>query len=299
MKDNAFYAILLIAVMFFLSQPSGQNINIDSTGSDNAVLTDLIQPDVSFTGKNLFLQGTSLTGESVRILKGQTDLGHKSLNSGTLSLDPGVDYRFIFFMNDSSPSSTYYTDIMDYTAPIKESTENLVGQGCTIDTAPYVIVRNSNGYVQSSTANVEAIGASTTRNIEIEIRPHTDKCFGTPDAPYGNVICFGYSSTYFTSVKANTDYMSTPYSISQYATSLSSSCYTFNTLADAESQVLTVQLTSGSNPTTDHNISIFIDDINFDLDQTTLTDIWGYTDESGNQLGYAVSATPIDYIYVS
>ena len=261
----------------------------------------MIDADVSFNGVNKYASGTALTSEYVRVLRlnnGGKDLGAKSLNSGALSVTPEADYKFHFFFNSSGPSSTYYVDTQDYTAKIQDSVDNVVGQGCAIDTDPTVTVRTSSGQTQTAASNAQAISAAATVNVEVDIRAHTDKCYGTPNAPKGNAICFGYDTTYFTTVKPNTKWISVPRSVTGLSLG-TVKCYEFATIADGQRETLTVKLTANAEPTTAHNISIYIDDISFDLNADNLAEIWDFTDESGNQLSDIISSTADGYIRVS
>ncbi len=302
MKNNIFWAAVLVIIFISLSQQNQvpkQSVTITATNATE--IASLVDAGVSFTGVDKYLAGTSLSTESVRIYRfdgATSDLGYKSLNSGTLSVTPETKYRFYFFFNDTLPSSTHYVDIQDYTAKIQDSVDDIIGYGCKIDTAPIITVRDSSGNIQTASANAESIGAAATKYLEVEIKSHMDKCFGMPKSTKKNVACFGYSTTYFSLVKANTPFVSVPYSVSTQDPG-TVSCYQFDLLEDTASTTLTMQLTSVANPTTANNISIYIDDIAFDLNQEDGSEIYDYTDEDGNQLGYTVSSTPISYIRVS
>ena len=64
-------------------------------------------------------------------------------------------------------------------------------------------------------------------------------------------------------------------------------------LADTGSQTISVTLdASATQPTGQgHNVTIMLDDVAFDLDQDNLDEIWGFQDESNNNLGAAVVKT--------
>ena len=302
MKNNAMWAIILIVMFFYVSQssPSGTIIIADT---DTSNLEDLIDAGVSFTGINKYVSGTSLSEERVRIFRstnGRIDLGTKSLNSGTLDVKPNTDYKLYFFMNATGPTVNYYVNLQDYTGKLQDSVDNVVGQGCQIDTSPVISVRNPTSVGQSSRTNAYSMGAAVSADFEVDIRANSNKCYGTPGAPKGNAICFGYDATYFTNVKPNTKWISVTRSVLGLTRNPDQDvlrCYEFDLLEDGSMDTLTVTATSLADAV--HNISIYTDDIAFDLNAETLAEIWDYTDESGNQLAHIIDSTPDGYIYVS
>jgi len=305
LKNNVLWAIVLIIIFIYLSQSNDISpVTKQPNSTENTPLANLIDADVTFTGVDKYVGGTSLlSNELVRIFRlngAREDLGTKSLNSGTLAVTPNVNYKFYFFMNSSVPSTNFYVDVMDYTAKVQESVDNLVGKGCSIDTTPKISVRNPDGAVQTSRSNAYTLGASESADFEVSISSHTDKCYGTPNAPKKNVVCFGYDASDFTNIKTNTNWVTPPRSIldlSRNSDQDSLKCYNFNLLENGVKDTLTVELTTNGNPA--HNISIFTDDIGFDLHKNTLAEIWDYTDETGNQLARVINATPDGFIYLS
>jgi len=231
--------------------------------------------------------------------EGRTDLGTKSLNSGALNVNPNVDYKFYFFMNESGPDTDYYVDVQDYTGKLQDSTDNVAGKGCSIDTNPVVVVRNSAGQTQTASSNAQSLAANNNVDIEIDIKSHTDKCYGTSDAPKGNAVCFNYNSNAFSDIKSNTQFISIPKSVNSLGLG-TMKCFEFNVLEDGAKNTLTIQLQGGSTePTISHNISIFTDDIGFDLNANNLNEIWDFTDEDGNQLARVITSTADGIIYIS
>jgi len=217
-KNNALWAIVLIVIFIYLSQSNNSSPVVKQANlSTDSPLANLIDADVTFTGVDKHVGGNSLlTNELVRIFKlngAREDLGTRSLNSGTLAVTPNVNYKFYFFMNATVPSTNFYVDVMDYTAKVQESVDNLVGKGCSIDTLPKVTVRNPTGAIQTSRTNAYAMGATQTADFEVSIISHTDKCYGTPDASKGNVICFGYATADFSDISTNTNFVAPPRSV--------------------------------------------------------------------------------------
>lgn len=300
MKNLFLWVILAVLVIGYFSQePTSTPKQLVAEDSN---LVNLVDADVSFTGQDKYVAGTSTTSESVRIFRydgtAVTDLGAKSLNSGLLSVKPESNYKFFFYMNGTLPSSNYYVDVQEYTGKVQDAVDNLVGIGCSIDTSPNVVVRNSNGNVQSATANAQSISASQSVDVEIDVKSHIGKCYGTPDAPKGNAICFAYNTAAFSNVKPNTKWISVPASVSSLDLG-TVKCYEFDVLENGAKQTLTVTLQSVADPTTAHNISIYTDDIAFDLNLDTLEEIWDFTDESGNELARNITSTADGHIYVS
>jgi len=297
-RSNVAFAIILVVVFFALASDNDSSPLI-ITQSESPAIGSLINADVVFTGTDMYVKSNSVSSQSVRVFQGSTDLGSKSLSSGTLNVIPDEEYTFYFFMNATTPSSTYYVDRQEYTAKLQESTDTVTGNGCAIETNPIIIVRNSAGAIQSAAANPESIGASSTADIEVTVKSHGDRCYGTPTAEKDNVACFAYSTTAFSLVKSNRPYITPPRSLTGLDLG-TLSCYSFNKLKSGESDTFTISLTSTStDPTNAHNISVFVDDIGLDLHGTTLDEVWDFTDEEGNQLGNVKTATPDGTIRIS
>jgi len=300
-NSNNFFAFILIVVLLFaLQQPA----NTPESADNQPDYSDLVEPGVSFTGQNTFVSGTALSSEYVRIIKKtdgmREDMGTKSLASGTLATVPNQDYSFYFFFNTTAPSHQYYVDVMDYTGPSTEATESLVGYGCSIETSPIFVSRNVAGQVQSASANAQAMTTSTAYDMELNIKVHSDKCFGMPDAEGDNALCFIYNGNAISSIKANTDYISVkPQSVtlSTEAMSKSVSCWEFPKLSDLNDISIPYTVTTGTTePTIAHNITVVAADFSFDLNTNTLEEIWGYEDEYGNALGAGKVALGTVYI---
>lgn len=297
--SNTLWVVLLIAVLFFTSQSSPQKQILSS----EADLASVVNPTVAFYGQNMYLTGTAITGEEVRIIRqngDSKDLGYESLGSGTLDVTPNVNYKFYFYMNDSAPSSAYYVDVQDFKGPEVDSQTDVVGKGCQIDT-PIYTAYNVNGQVQSSTANAQAVTAAQSVDLSIRIASHSNKCYGMPDAKdkgLKNAVCFAYAAAAFTSVKTNTPFISAiPNGISKQLGSNVISCYEFPVLQDGEETLLAVNLKANGEPTIAHNITVYSDDIAFDLNAASMSEIWGYNDEDLNELGSTYKT--LGKIYVS
>jgi len=275
--------------------------NGGNTGGGGGVdLCKLVDGQVSFTGQDKYLAGTARSTDWVRVLElnGDTnkrDLGQTSMSSGTLGVTPEGQYKLYYGENTSDTAR--YTYVESYTAPCKDSTDNKVGYLCTVGT-PTLTVFDENGQVQSGAGtNAQAMGASDIVDVEVKFKAVADQCYGNPQAPSKNAVCFGYNGTIFDSVKANVPSSAIPYSISTDSddgtnpTGYSQVCYELDLLADTSSQILTVTLdASATEPTgQNHNVSITTEDVNFDLNQDTLAEIWGFSDETNNNLGAAIN----------
>lgn len=285
--DFAIWAVVgILAFAVFGGQgaaPAGTG-----TGSGNGVdLCTVVQPSASFTGQRMFLEGTSITDEYVRVIKANgiaKDLGSKSLNSGTLNTDPSGVYKLYWALN----STTYYGVPEDYTAPCKEAVDNKVGGLCMIDTAPSVRVYNEDGDVSTA----QAVGADDERNVIVKVRVASDKCYGNPSAAVtgANAICFKYNSTVLKKVSTTSNPIAVPYNISATNTTsgMDISCFELKKLKDNEEVEIPVKIQSTSDEPANefgNNISIFLDDIALDINQDTLAQISGFQDEDNNALG--------------
>ena len=161
---------------------------------------------------------------------------------------------------------------------------------CTVDTAPTITIYNSDGQVLTNGSNVQAIAQDEVVDVEVKIKAAADKCYGNPEALSKNALCFEYNSTTYQSVKGNTPSSAIPYSIgSEQRVGFATSCYQLDLLADTGSQIMkvTIKPATGKNPAAnvEDNISIKMEDVDFDLNQDTLEEIWGFEDESNNNLG--------------
>ena len=295
-KKNDNLAIWAIVVLLGIFMFGGDKADaITPAGVD---LCSVVEPEASFTAERMFVKGTAIATEYVRVFKmdGEgKDLGQTSTNSGTLSTTPNGLYRVMYGEN----SSTYYTQVEDYTAPCQDATDNKVGTLCYIDTDPTVTVFDENSAVQSASANAQAVTANDEVGITVRVKVAADKCFGNPSATGDNAICFAYNNSAFTSIEADTGTADLPYAVTAYSASGTSiNCYNLVKLADRAQIDIPVTLKSGSSEVTlVNNASIYLDDIAFDLNADSLEEIWGFNDEDNNALGSAIVAG--DMIYVS
>ena len=216
------------------------------------------------------------------------DLAQTSMNSGTLGVTPAGKYKLYY--GENTTSSTRYTYVEEYTAPCQDATDNKVGYLCTVDTDPLITVYNDNGQVMANGTNSQVIGTDEVVDVEVKVKATADRCYGNPQSAKKNAICFGFNTTTFKSAKADTPSSATPFAIGNVQTTgFSTSCHELNLLADTASQIVKVTLTPQSlvNPPANsaNNISIRLEDTDFDINQDTLDEIWGFEDESNNNLG--------------
>lgn len=284
-KTNTIFAVILVAVLIYMWQQPASSPTQDTT--NNVDISNLIDATVTFTGKNMFEAGTSLKTENVRILKLNGDdknLGHKSLDSGTLTVTPGENYKFYFFMNDTAPSSNYYVNLIDYVGKPQEN-DDVVGEGCAIDSSLTFTSYNSGYQTQSGSTNAQSVTTSEDITVSIRVASSMDTCYGMPDASKENAVCFTYNTAAFSKVETTTNSVSTPSSLANLS-SIGIACYEMPKLKDGSVAEMNIHLLSGSTePTTEHNISVYAEDVNLDLDANTLDEILGYNDEDGNNLG--------------
>lgn len=299
-NEGLVIAIVAIAAILLL----GQNANVPPAGGDvpnnnnagGVDLCKLVDGQVSFTAQDKFLAGTARTGDWVRVIElngdsQKRDLGQISLDSGTKAVTPEGNYKLYY--GENTTSTARYTYIEDYSAPCKDATDYKVGFLCTVDTVPTVTVFDENGQVQSGVTNAQAMGANAITTLDVKVKVAADQCYGNPQAPSKNAICLGYNGTVFDSVKASTTSSAIPYSVSsddQKPAGYSQSCYELDLLKDTGSQTLQVTMdASATQPTGQgHAVNITLEDAAFDLDQDSLNEIWGFQDESNNNLGAAI-----------
>lgn len=277
--------------------PAGGAGTATSTGVD---LSALIDGTVTFTGSRAYLAGTALTAEYVRVIEKngeKKDRGTISLNSGTLSASPKKKFDLTWFWNATSvaPSANYYAYPETYVYPSAER-DTKSGIGYLIDTAPTISIFDEYGQVQTSAANLQALGADDVKTVTLRIRAASDKAYGNPAATLSNAVCFSYNTTHIQNVETNTGSVSAPYAISSEYSKAGAglSCYNLPKVADLkyEDVPVTIKATS-SEPGTYANISVYTDDIAYDLNADTLDGIWGFQDEDNNALGDGVETTTI------
>lgn len=285
--DNSTNALLFIIVLILLFGSTKE-----ATTSGTSLPTDvasLVNPSVIFNANNMYTSGTSITTEYVRIFKQngeEKDLGYKSVNAGSLQLSPNEKYKFYFFMN-TSPSLNYYVDVQEYTGKVQDSVDNVIGQGCAVDNSLTYATLDDKGRVQANGTNVIDMSTNTKKDIALRIKSHMGKCYGNPDAPEGkgNVICIDYTAGIGLSFSANTALVQTPSSIASNLTG-SGVCFQFPILENGAGIDLPLSINSGSTEiTSDHNMTVWADDLGFDINADDKSEIWGYTDEDGNRLG--------------
>lgn len=298
MSNNiAWILVLIIALYISQSQTPTPTENTQIITPPTSNYNSYIDSGISFNAQDKFLSGTSLSTESVRIIKTNgvvADLGYKSLNGGTLATEPGDNYRIYYFMNGTTPSNSYYSYVEEYTAPPIEATQAKIGYGCQVDTSPIFTSITSSNQVQSSTSNAQAVSANSVVEMTVKVKVHSNKCYGTPNASKQNAICF--TLTGFSNVNANSGSVSQPRSMAALG---AMSCYNLPLLENLDVAEIPVTLTSGATePTVAHNITVYSDDIGLDLDGTDLHEIWDFTDEKGNNLGTPTYQT-LGKIYIS
>ena len=297
---------LVLVAMMVMNQPA-QTTTTTTSGGSGVDLCKVVQPSASFTAVTMFKQGTALgAAEGVRVIKKnggdlEKDLGTKSIISGTLSTAPAGSYKLYWGEN----SSTYYTHKEDYTAPCQDAVDDKTAELCTIDTAPTITAFNEYGQPQSGGANNVSIGTGEEKETTIEIKTAADKCYGNPDAPSGNVVCFEYNTGNYTKVEVvGGTKISAPYILSNALTvGRTQACYEFDKLQDIGKTIIPIKIEAKDSfdplGTGDEAgiITVSTNDIAFDLDADSLEEIWGFEDEDNNELG--ASAATTGYIYVS
>ena len=300
-NNNVLFAIILIGVLVFVSQQPVTTV-IDDTS-----IANLIDAGISFTGRDLYKQGTALTSESVRVIRlnggdSRKDLGFVSLDSTAFSVTPNVNYKFYYFMNNT-PSLNYYVDIEDYVGLEQDAVDNVFGEGCAIDTQPTFWVLDSIGRTQSATSNAQSLGASGTVDVTVNIKANSDKCYGAPsaiDLNKQNAVCFLYTASPYSSVSTNTGKTSKPGSIrsSGNATGKVVECFNFPVIQNAETASFSVTVdASAVEPTSAHNITVMAEDICVDINGNDLSEIVGYEDEGYNNI--CAPAVKLGTIYIS
>lgn len=297
-NQNILIALVLVGILIFISrQPAQPTQPIQD-------YTGLIDAGVSVTGRDLYEPGTSLASEDVRVIRNGIDLGYFSLDSTDIGVTSNVDYKFYFFMN-TSPSTNYYVDVLSYTGLERDAVDDIYGQGCAVDSQPLFWVVTAGGATQTATSNAQSIAASGSAEILINIKSHSEKCYGAPDAKAEgeeNTICFLYElSAVFDSIDTNTGNAPTPNSISSSGNATTRSiidCFKFPVLANTEQIEIPLTIKAGATePTSAYNITVMSEDICIFVDKSNLDGVWGTQDEDNNDICGAT--VELGTIYIS
>lgn len=297
MNQQTVWIIVLVLAGLWFMQNQGTT---DTGGSEGGIdVCALVEPTAKFTAKRMFLEGTAVS-DQVQVIKingggDRKELAQVSSASGTMNIEPNVNYRFYF---GNTSQTTYYTHPYDYTGPCVEKEDVVTGVMCTIGT-PSLTIKDENGMVQSGSSNVQAIGADSTKKMTFKMDlSAADTCYGNPNAASDNAICFKYNTTTWTDIDMNWAGASIPYSISNAFSSYGHAikCFQLPKIEDLATVEENFVVESGStNPTSVQNITIYIEDVAWDLNADTLDDIWGFQDEDNNNVGsstiYTVNAT--------
>lgn len=309
--------ILIVAVVLLTKQQPAQVITQPSgggTSSPSIDLCKLVESEASFTGQRMFLQGTALTTEYVRVMQengdGTTkDKGQISMSSGTTSTAPGKSYKLYFGENGTSGNTQcigtcYYVQPVPYTAPCDDATDDKVGTLCKMDTSPTITAFDEYGRPISGSTNAPDFTASETKELTVRVKVSADECYGNSYAPADklNALCFKYVTNIsgFTKIGVDATSVNTPYvvSSSNSTSGYTIDCYGFKMLKDLDYVDITFKPEAHGSfaENNGNNISILVDDIDMDLDADTLAEIWDYEDEDNNQLGVPGGlAIEVDY----
>lgn len=297
MKDQNTLLLVIgaIALIMFMNKPAATTVvtNGGGAGGSSVDLCSLVDGSASFTGQRMFLAGTTLTNEYVRILKPNgdtpTDLGQVSMNSGTKSISPKATYNLYYGEN----STGYYMHKEVYTAPCDKSPQAKKGILCQNGTLTITSFDEYGNVMGGLGSNEQAVSADDEKEITVRFKIESDRCYGNPDAATDNVVCFRYSTTYFKGIESTqTTTAPLPYTISNSYTvsGFNFQCFKLPKLKDMEYKDIVFKLKSTSTdpiPTAANtsNIQVLTDDIDFDLDADTLQEIWDFQDEDQNALG--------------
>ena len=168
------------------------------------------------------------------------------------------------------------------------SSMSQVGTLCLIDKVPTITVFDEYGSVQSSGIHNQIIGPMECKEVTVRVKTAADKCYGSPNTEFNNQICFMYDEAVYSSVSVN-PLVRIPsvvsYSISTHLTpGKKVECFNLPILADTGYTDVPVDICSISNPTSNNNIAILLEDTNpYITNQLELK--WGFEDDSNNNLG--------------
>lgn len=293
-KENNLVMWAILGILAF-AVFNGQTPATTTTTGGSIDLCKVVDPSASFTAKRMFLEGTSVTTEYVRVIKDggdNKDLGQVSLNSGTLGTAPSEKY--VLYYSENSSNTTYYGVIEDYTAPCKEAVDNKIATLCQIDATPTLTVFDEYGNIQSGgVTNCQDVSTSDSKDFTVRVRVSADECYGNPDVSKDNAICFWYSTTSIQSVTiAGKTAISAPYVISNAKPAGNGTvCYPLDKLKDNTyvDVPVTIKAVTGQNPGS-QNLTVLVKDVDFDLNADDLSLIEGFEDESNNVLGLSADS---------
>ncbi len=257
----------------------------DTTPTPGVDISGVISPSATFAAQNLYAQTTSITGESVRVIRttgGNADLGTFSTNANeTLNTQVGQTYKLYWGLG----AAGHYPTVETYVAPAESAVDRKVGGLCAMDTAPTLTYRNNLGTVGSATT----MGANDEKTVTLLVNVGSRQCFGAPGVSGSNAICFRYNNTEYRAVELRgASSVATPRSVETAHTLAGNSiaCYELKKLANNEEVELKVDIRA-MNVNPEHNISVILKDVSIGLNTITLDQINGFQDNDNGLIGQA------------
>lgn len=258
----------------------------DGIGTRDGILIDHITEDttITFRAVNKYQTPTAITNEFVLLFKDGFDAGLISVEGGTVTATPNDVLTLYWFEN----SSTYYTDKEIITVPDR-GTFDLQGQAKQFDTSMTLTFFDEDD--TSNTAQV--LGADDEAIMAIKYKASSKRAFGNPGCPGAKVaICFEYNTSVYDAVEIMVGgvpqpTIATPTTLSNFGNaSFAFSCYAGDGVENTQSKKYTVRVDTGNrDPGTTDDIAVYYEDCDFDRNANTGAEIYGFVDESNNDLG--------------
>lgn len=254
---------------------------------------------LALQGEKSFSPGTSVSGEFHRLFVNGIDKGLKA-DGSTTTVSPGDELKVIFGEN----SSTYYSNEIIMSVPCS-GTYDMKGSLCQYDSSPSITVWDEDNAVLSA-SHAQAMGASSSYTLPFKIQATNDMCVGSVEHKgSGNVLCVQYNKTNFQSIEVEgAKKAGEPYNTDADNASTGSSahsCYFVEPVGDnGKIEGSFVIETTSVNPSVQANMTIYLFDVDLDVDQDDLSTINDIQDEDSNDLGYTTTSwIAVDSIWVS
>lgn len=262
MADYTLLAIVVLVLMYFASSKPLINLSNNPDISDAALSFDTLD-EYTMASVDSKLR-VYKTGNRVY------DLGEFDIKDATLSTSPNTHYRLYFF---SGQDDGYYTDIKDYFVPANNVNKHVISYGCKIDTDLSFNARHN--YI--ALTSLLEMTSYDSKQVIVEVSVADKKCYGMPQSPKPNAVCFVYDGLVFNTIEANTYPVTVPEEIEGAYSGNKIQCYEMPLLSNGDTYHLPITInTYNVDPVIGNDILVLSDDVTFSLSETGYTERFDY-----------------------
>ncbi|MHA1329748.1 MAG: hypothetical protein ACTSR2_01600 [Candidatus Hodarchaeales archaeon] len=242
---------------------------------------------ITVKAHNMYSKGTALSDASTlahRVFIDGSEYGYVS-DGGSFTGPVGAKARIIIGAN----STAEYKKEITFTIPCGGT---VIDEGLApYDNSPTVTFWLEDGSVMSS-SNAQDMTTDSTYTLPFRIRASSKKAAGSPYHPgKGNIFCVQANNTVFDKFEVvGAEVAKVPRALAA-AAGKEEWCYYVQPVDNNEYIDLDLVVdTAGVEPTTVHNATYYLYDVDLDLNADTLETIIDVEDEDFNDLGYTTTA---------